>query len=64
MSFVYGYANRCKIIDETVVEEMLGDRKEFAVEASAPARKTDDQTRKKPNGDGAFFERLVEFRSS
>ncbi len=35
MSLIYGFASDCRIIDETVVEEMLRDREEFAVEASA-----------------------------
>ena len=64
MSLVYGFTNGRKIIDEAVVEEMLGDRQEFAVEASAPPHKSDGRARKKQNGDGFLFEPLVPFRST
>ena len=63
MSLVYGFANGCKIIDETVVEEMLGDREEFAVEASALPDKGNGRTRKDANGRASLFERLGAYRS-
>ena len=64
MSLVYGFANSCKIIDETVVEEMLGDREEFAVEANALPGKRVGKTRKNANGKESLFERLGGHRSS
>ena len=64
MSLVYGFTNGCQIIDEAIVDEMLGDRQEFAVEASAPPRKSRGRARKKRNGDGSLFEPLMPFRST
>lgn len=59
MSLVYGFSNDRQVIDEAVVEEMLGDRQEFAVEASAPTRKSDRRAPTKQDGNGSLFERLV-----
>ena len=64
MSLVYGFTNGRQIIDEAIVEEMLNDRQEFAVEASAPPRRNDDGARKKQNGGGSLFEPLVPFGST
>jgi type II secretory pathway predicted ATPase ExeA len=63
MSLVYGFANDHKTIDDAVVEEMLGDRREFAVEAG-----TLEQTDRKSNGNGAYggeslFEKLIQIRN-
>jgi general secretion pathway protein A len=63
MSLVYGFSNGCKIIDETVVEEMLGDREEFAVEASVRPDKGTGRSRKNTNGKASLFERLGSYRS-
>ncbi len=63
MSLVYGFANDHESVDDVVVEEMLNDRREFAVEAG-----TLEQPEKKSNGNGtdggeSLFERLVQFRN-
>ena len=63
MALIYGFANGCKIIDETVVEEMLTDREEFAVEASAYSGKSNGRARGKQNGEPSLFERLRTSRS-
>jgi type II secretory pathway predicted ATPase ExeA len=44
MSLVYGFANGCIGIDETIVDEMLSDRDEYAVEATALPEDTIGQT--------------------
>ena len=59
MSLIYGFANGCKIIDETVVEEMLHDRAEFAVEASSLPGKRIGRARKKQNGENSLSEGLA-----
>ena len=64
MSLVYGFSNGREIIDEAVVEEMLGDRQELAVEASAPPRNSNGQARKRRNDDASISEPLVPFKST
>ena len=64
MSLVYGFSNDHKTIEVTVVEEMLRDRREFAVEPG-----TLEQKDQKNSGNGAYdrgeslFEKLVQFRN-
>ena len=62
MSLVYGFSNDCSAIDESVVSEMLGDRREFAVQAGKLEETKQKDVEEKPNGETSLFERLVQLQ--
>jgi type II secretory pathway predicted ATPase ExeA len=65
MSLIYGFADQRRVISESVVQEMLRDRQEFAVEAGASLspRKSDGQNLVKQNNKGSPVGHLEEIGS-